>query len=70
MHALCFWHIFDDNQLLHHSLCKLSDDVKMDSNTASSALNASHNNKKSQKEKAEQPFQEQVSKSFSKMARS
>jgi len=31
LHVLYYWQLFDENHLLSHSLCKLSDDVKVNS---------------------------------------
>ena len=37
-HVLCHWKLFDDNHLLSHILCKLSNDVRVDSNNFPTAI--------------------------------
>ena len=67
-HVLCCWQLNDDHELLSHSLAKLSDDAKVDLTTVPPTSNAC--NKDKTKEKlAEKEFRENVSKSFSELAR-
>ena len=45
-HALCFWQVSDENEILSHSLSRLSDDVKVDSSNVPTTNELSRNNMK------------------------
>ena len=71
-HVLYFWQTCDLNNLLSHTLAKLSDEVRVDSeNTPSTTTVGGHNRNSliSPDKKAEQMFKESVSKSFHELAR-
>ena len=74
-HMLCFWQLIDENDLLAHSLAKLSDEVRVDSDNMTNAMETTKthdaNNKLLSPDKmAEQVFKESVSSSFHELARS
>ena len=74
-HILYFWQLIDENDLLAHSLAKLSDEVRVDSdnvpNTMENTKICNNNNKLLSPDKmAEQVFKESVSSSFHELARS
>ena len=71
-HALCFWQLCDLNNLLSHTLAKLSDEVRVDSENTPSTTTVNGNDRNSiisPDKKAEQTFKESVSKSFNELAR-
>ena len=68
-HILYYWQLFDDNHLLSHSLCKLSDSVRVDSNNVPpTTLTTPGSANKDNDKKLEMEFKEKVSNSFSQLA--
>ena len=45
-HMLCFWQMNDENNTLSHSLEKLSDNVRVDSENIPNAMDTARTNKK------------------------
>ena len=73
-HTLCFWQMNVENKILAHSLAKLSDDVRVDSENVPNAMETPRtcnaNKFLSPDKMAEQVFKESVSNSFHELARS
>ena len=68
-HVLCYWQVFDDDHLLSHSLCKLSDSVRVDSaNVPLTNMATPGSAGKDDDKKFDRDFKEKVSSSFSQLA--
>ena len=68
---LCFWQLNDENDLLAHSLDKLSEDVKVDSENIPSTIKPTNNdkNKPNNDKKSEIEFKASVKESFKEFSR-
>ena len=73
-HVLCFWQMIDDNDLLTHTLAKLSDEVRVDCDNVPNARETkkTYNTNKllSPDKMAEHVLKDKVSNSFHELARS
>ena len=68
-HLLHLWKIADENDLLAHSLAKLSDDVRVDSDNVPNTMETSKINKLKD-QKADEKFKKDVSEAFMQLSRS
>ena len=63
-----YWQLFDDYHLLSHTLCKLNDDVRVDSNDVPTTISTPGSASKEAEKKLEKEFKEKVSNYFSQLA--